>query len=323
MTMLRAASSRELDPALVARLHARAGAVRWRVPVERFGEVLARAAEKRFAADPRSGSGAGATPRPAPEPGAVAPAALGAFLEGLHLEDLALAIACADGDEAAWEAFVARYRGELTRAASAIAGPEQGRDLADSLFAELFGVDARGARHRPLFDYFHGRSRLSTWLHALLSQRHVDVVRATRRTSSLDEIEHPEALAQVQVSGEPADPNRARFVAALQQAFDAALTALEANDRLRLACYHADGMTLAEIARLFHEHEATASRKLQRIRQALRQGIDRYLEETMGLKPEQVRQCYEYALEEGGVPVDALKLVTGTGEAVRMEETAG
>ncbi len=286
MTRGRAASSLELDRSAVARLHARAGAAAWRVPVERFGGVLAHAAGKRFEAAPE-------------------PAALTAFLDGLHLEDLALAIACADGDEAAWNAFVARYRGELTRAAASIAGPEQGRDLADSLFAELFGVDARGTRRRPLFEYFHGRSRLSTWLHALLSQRFIDAVRAERRTSSLDDMEHPEEL--VPVAAEPPDPDRPRLVAALQQAFDEALATLDANDRLRLACYHADGMTLAEIARLFHEHEATASRKLQRIRQSLRQHIDRHLAETMGLKPEQVRQCYEYALEEGGVPVDALR----------------
>jgi RNA polymerase sigma-70 factor, ECF subfamily len=300
MTMAGPAERQEIDPALVARLHAQAKAARWRVAPARFGDVLARAVAKRF-----------------PEREAPA-AAVSAFLEHLHLEDLALAIACADGDEPAWEAFVSRYRAELARAAAAIAGPAQGRDLADSLFAELFGVDARGARHRPLFDYFHGRSRLSTWLHALLSQRHVDALRATRRTSSLDAMERPDALAPV--TAEPPDPDRARLVTALQHAFDAALAALEANDRLRLACYHADGMTLAEIARLFREHEATASRKLTKIRQTLRQEIDRQLTRSHGFKPEQVRQCYVYALEEGGVRLTGLKLVAGN--SVSVEESA-
>ena len=300
MTMAGPAERQEIDPALVARLHAQAKAGRWRVDKERFGDVLARAAAKRFSA------------------GDAPVAAVAAFLEHLHLEDLALAIACADGDEPAWEAFVSRYRAELARAAASIAGPTLGRDLADSLFAELFGVDARGARHRPLFDYFHGRSRLSTWLHALLSQRHVDTLRATRRTSSLDAMERPDELAQV--SAEPPDPDRARLVTALQHAFDAALAALDANDRMRLACYHADGMTLAEIARLFREHEATASRKLTRIRQALRQEIDRQLARAHGFKPEQVRQCYEYALEDGGVRLTGLKLVAGN--SVSVEESA-
>jgi RNA polymerase sigma-70 factor len=300
MTMAGQAERQAIDPALVARLHARAKAIRWRVSAERFGEVLARAVSKRFSA------------------GETHATAVAAFLEHLHLEDLALAIACADGDEGAWDAFVSRYRAELARAAAAIAGPTQGRELADSLFAELFGVDARGARHRPLFDYFHGRSRLSTWLHALLSQRHVDMLRATRRTSSLEAMERPDEL--MPVSPEPPDPDRARLVTALQHAFDAALAALDPNDRMRLACYHVDGMTLAEIARLFREHEATASRKLQRIRQGLRQEIDQQLARAHGFKPEQVRQCYEYALAEGGVRLTGLKLVAGN--SVSVEETA-
>jgi RNA polymerase sigma-70 factor len=299
MRMAGPAARQAIDSALVARLHGRAQAGRWRVAVERFGEVLERAAAKRF---------------PAGDPGATA---LSGFLEHLHLEDLALAIACADGDEPAWDSFVTRYRAELMRAAGAIAGANQGRDLADSLFAELFGVDARGVRHRPLFDYFHGRSRLSTWLHALLSQRHVDAVRVARRTSSLDAIERADEL--VPVDAEPPDPDRSRLVTALRQAFDAALATLEANDRMRLSCYHVDGMTLAEIARVFKEHEATASRKLQRIRQGLRQHIDQHLAREHRLKPEQVRQCYEYALEDGGVHLTGLKLVAG--ESVGMEKT--
>jgi RNA polymerase sigma-70 factor (ECF subfamily) len=297
MTMVGPAMRQDIDPALVARLHARAKAIRWSIAPERFGDVLARAVAKRFAdADPGQ-------------------PALTSFLEALHLEDLALAIGCADGDELAWETFVSRYRADLARAASAIAGPGHGRDLADSLFAELFGVDARGARHRPLFDYFHGRSRLSTWLHALLSQRHVDTLRASRRTSSLDEMERPDEM--LPVTAEPPDPDRSRLVTALQHAFDAALLSLEPNDRLRLACYHVDGLTLAEIAKQFREHEATASRKLTKIRQLLRQRIDEQLTRSHGFAAAQVRQCYEYALEDGGVHLTGLKLVAGNSVEVK------
>jgi RNA polymerase sigma-70 factor (ECF subfamily) len=311
MTMAGPAMRQEIDPALVARLHARAKADRWSIAPERFGDVLARAVAKRFdtvqaQAEAATEGGVGVGP---------SAQVLVAFLEALHLEDLALAIGCADGDEMAWDTFVSRYRADLARAAASIAGPAQGRDLADSLFAELFGVDARGARRRPLFDYFHGRSRLSTWLHALLSQRHVDALRAGRRTSSLDEMERPEEM--VRVSAEPPDPDRARLVTALQHAFDAALASIDANDRLRLACYHVDGMTLAEIARLFREHEATASRKLTRIRQALRQRIDEQLAHAHGFAPAQVRQCYEYALEDGGVRLTGQKLVAGNSVEVK------
>ena len=42
------------------------------------------------------------------------------YLGGLHLDDLALAAACIEGLEPAWEHFIARYRPALLRAADAI-----------------------------------------------------------------------------------------------------------------------------------------------------------------------------------------------------------
>ena len=61
------------------------------------------------------------------------------------------------------------------------------RSRLDALIADLFGLDAKGTgQRRSLFDYFHGRSKLSTWLRALLSRRHIDALRAGRRPMSLD-----------------------------------------------------------------------------------------------------------------------------------------
>jgi hypothetical protein len=60
---------------------------------------------------------------------------------GLRLKDLVLARACAQGSEAAWDCFLIRYRQKLCDAAGAIAREESvARDLADSLYAELFGT---------------------------------------------------------------------------------------------------------------------------------------------------------------------------------------
>ena len=41
-----------------------------------------------------------------------------------------------------------------------------------------------GAR-QSLFRYFHGRSKLSTWLRAVLAQRHIDRLRAGRKLDPL------------------------------------------------------------------------------------------------------------------------------------------
>jgi hypothetical protein len=57
-----------------------------------------------------------------------------AFFCSLHLGDLALAHACALGSEAAWDRFLALFRGALVNAAISITGSATlGRDLAGSL----------------------------------------------------------------------------------------------------------------------------------------------------------------------------------------------
>src|SRR5664279_6391130 len=67
------------------------------------------------------------------------------FLATLRLEELVLARACAAGDNRAWEVFLNRYRVTLYESAYKIAKEESAaRGLADSLYAALYGVDAKG-----------------------------------------------------------------------------------------------------------------------------------------------------------------------------------
>jgi RNA polymerase sigma-70 factor len=225
---------------------------------------------------------------------------ISAYLETLHLQDLALSYCCAAGNSVAWEHFVARFRPELYRAARAIAGDSVGRDLADSLYAELYGLESRKGHRRSLFDYFRGRSKLSTWLRAILAQRNVDEIRRTRRTESLDDSESEAAdLPQPQpTAGDDTDPERLHYLVLLQTVLTAALAGLAPRDRLRLAYYYVDDLTLAQIGRLLGEHEATVSRKLERARRELRKSVDGELRNTKRLSEAQVQLCYEYARQE-------------------------
>lgn len=275
-----------LDAAAAERLHARAGAARWGLTIDRFHETLLRVAGRRFT-----------TPPPP------APRELEAYLESLHLEDLALARGCAEGTDVAWEAFVDRHWRDATRAARAIAGETEGEEIADALLADLFARgDGAGAR-RPLFDYFHGRSRLGTWLRALLSQRHVDRIRATRRLTAYDEGEGEARAAP----GPSPEDEPARMTGHVERALEQALAALPPRDRLRLCYYHADEMTLAAIGRLLGEHEATVSRKLQRTRDQLKAAIDAVLTDELRLGPHERRACYEQAIELGRFDVARLR----------------
>ena len=232
---------------LLARLHEQTGADRWGVSLEEFATATYRSTVHRF-----DGS---------------LPAAdlVESYLCSVHVEDLALACALRRGSKPAWEEFVSRYRPILYSAARAIvgaAGEEHGRELADSLYAELYGLEsAQRARSRALLDYFHGRSKLSTWLRTILAQRHVDTLRASQRTESIEDREDPgrafRITVQIPDGGSVADPDRARLLPQLQRAVAAALATLEPAERLLLALYYVQEMTLAQIARLRDVHEAT------------------------------------------------------------------
>jgi len=227
-----------------------------------------------------------------------------AYVESLHATDLALACACSAGNEVAWDHFVAHYRPELYRAARAIAGRSDGgndnaRELADSLYAELYGLRETAGKRKSLFDYYHGRSKMGTWLHAILAQRYVDEIRRTRRTDSLDEPAEGGGPAPEPAALDTApDPERERYLAMVQAAVTTALDALEAHDRLRLAYYYAEELTLAQIGRLMREHESTVSRQLERTRKEVRRRVEAALRQEKKLSEAQLRLCYEYAREE-------------------------
>ncbi len=270
------------------------------------------------------------------------------YLKSLHLEDLALARACEEGMEAAWEFFVSRFRPELRLAALAILRASGGGDdaraaeLADSLYAELYGVSPSGSgRRKSLFEYFHGRSKPSTWLRAILAQRHVDLLRTGQRTVSLETEEaeaphkitagspsefrvkksRPNPLVQ-RTDSTPFDPDRERYLARIDAALSAAIAGLAPRERVLLACYYVDQLTLAEIGRAVGEHESTVSRQLDRTRRRLREAVTQSLLQGApsrdGQKPEpgldeaQVELAFEYAL--GDWPFDLVRALS-KGEA--------
>jgi RNA polymerase sigma-70 factor (ECF subfamily) len=221
----------------------------------------------------------------------------------LRLSDLALAAACRVGIESAWEEFVRRYRPILYSAARAIAGDEfRARELADSLYADLYGMGLSQGR-RPLFDHFHGRSSLATWLRAVLAQRHVDYLRESRRAEALtNRAERPEPMAVESTDGE-----RERYLHAIGAAVENALGALAVRDRMRLAYYYRHGLKLREIAHIMSDSESSVSRHLARTRSALRRQIERALVEKHQLNSEQIRVCFGYAAE--ALPLDLARLL--------------
>ncbi|MGH9592552.1 MAG: RNA polymerase sigma factor, partial [Bryobacteraceae bacterium] len=176
------------------------------------------------------------------------------------------------------------------------------------LYAELYGVTSTGTRKRKsLFDYFHGRSKLSTWLRSVLAQRHLDLLRAGQRTVSLESesAEAPRREIRSSDFSAPADPHRDTYVKLFERALLAALAGLDARKRMLLAQYYVDRLTLAEIGRIRREHESTISRQLDRINTELRERVTQLLRDGApppGLDEAQIALAFEYAL--GDWPFD-------------------
>jgi RNA polymerase sigma-70 factor (ECF subfamily) len=198
-----------------------------------------------------------------------------AFFGGVKLADLVLASACAEGNERAWEHFMAAYGAQLTRAAIAISGSETvGRDLADAFYAELYGLNTREGKRKCPLESYRGRGSLLGWLRTTLSQRFVDHYRRTFREETLDDDTHDLAAAS-----SSAEPDGAVQVA-LRDAIGDALSSQPAEERFVLAAYYLDERTLAEIGKLLGVHEATISRRLKRATDAVRKELLKKLEKN-------------------------------------------
>ena len=187
----------------------------------------------------------------------------------LRVEELALARACALGHDHAWEVFLTRYREKLYDIANYITKESSsGRELADSIYAELFGTATRDGQRSSKLASYTGRGSLEGWLRTVMAQEHINRYRRQRRLVSLDE-ETEEGFQYAASEPEPAiavDPR-------VEAAIDEVLIALAPEDRFVLASYFLDDQTLAEIARTLGVHESTISRKLDKLAKLLRKQI--------------------------------------------------
>jgi RNA polymerase sigma-70 factor (ECF subfamily) len=192
-----------------------------------------------------------------------------AFWQELRLEELALSRGCVAGHESAWQEFLTRYREKLYDIARGITKEDSsGRDLADSLYADLYGLSEREGRRVSRLSFYMGRGSLEGWLRTVVAQEFVNRYRKTKRLVSLEE----EAEEGVQfASAEPFSTVSVDH--RLGQATDEALNQLTPEDRLILAAYYLDNRTLTEIGKMIGVHESTVSRRMEKLLKGLRKQV--------------------------------------------------
>lgn len=235
---------------LLADLHAKGGCEKIGLSRESFCEILCEIGAKHATA-------------------ATSESELRTFFLSLRIDELALARGCVAGNDTAWEIFLTRFREKLYLSALRIAREDSAaRELADTLYADLWGTNVRDGERVSKLASYTGRGSLEGWLRTVLAQEYVNRYRRTKRLVSLDE----ESEEGIQFRAPDPEPIPVADQP-LSQATDEALAALSSEDRLILGAYYLDGRTLADIARMLGVHESTISRKLDKLAKSLRKQI--------------------------------------------------
>jgi RNA polymerase sigma-70 factor (ECF subfamily) len=267
------------------------------------------------------------------EGSAPAPAEVRAFIGELQINDLYLALACAQGNEHAWWEFDQGYRRYIERIARHLSSAEtDAEEVTDSVYVELYGTRVVNDVRLSKFATYTGRGTLKGWLRTVVWHAVIDMHRARRDEVSIDDWtegggemhDRPGWRAEAR-GGESAMVDRVmreRYRAATVEALDESLAMLDDHEKLLLLYYHVEGLKLREIARLVEEpasplrswfqrqskrrvnvpdsrvHESTVMRWLEKVYGKVLERFRSELREKSGLSEAEIETCVEMATED-------------------------
>ncbi len=255
------------------------------------------------------------------------------FVDGLQADDLCLIVACERGEQNAWSDLVARFTPTVRSAArSASSNEDASEDLAQSIWAELYGLRIReDGKPASKLTYYSGRGSLAGWLRAVVAQLAIDQHRKqSRMVQTEDDTDFDRLAAEVGAgkqqfltTGMP-NPEQATSDklagVEVQKALARSLENLSDEDRLLVKLYYFDGLRLREAGAVLGIHEATASRRLTRIHSELRRQVESILIKDRGWTKAETEHCFaEVALH---LEADLEPLLSTDG-ALRDMETLG
>jgi RNA polymerase sigma-70 factor (ECF subfamily) len=203
------------------------------------------------------------------------------MLEELRADDAHLALACLGGHPAAHRRLDERLRSVAGQALAGMRlGPSRTDELVQSVRTKLLVGDGAEAKLAT----YGGRGPLDAWLRVSLARSALSMLRSPDpRSGDAGELDD--------LHGDD-DPRlaalRARCGPLLKRAVEQAARELPAPDRALLRLHFLDGLTIDDLAAVYHVHRATAARRLARARNTLTEKARARAMEALGVQEEEL-----------------------------------
>jgi len=205
----------------------------------------------------------------------------------LRFDDLYLATACCEGQDEAWREFRERYFEFIREFARRFLHDRAAADVSDQVIADLW--------QRQRLSQYDGRSTLRTWLGAVVANAAINAGKGESRMTAFEPamLDRP-ARARHETASPENDETRRIFARLVTRA----LGELDREGRLLLLLYYEQGLTLEEIEPVLGVSKATLSRRLDRLRRAVRESIGAIAQQELQVSAETLRERLDLACLE-------------------------
>jgi RNA polymerase sigma-70 factor (ECF subfamily) len=225
------------------------------------------------------------------------------YLKTARAEDLALAHACARGDQAALATFEKLYFGEIDRALLKVKkGSVDRDDFAQRIRERLFvATDGKS----PRIESYAGQGDLRTWFRVAMTRA---LINEATRPNRDDPTEDEELAA---MPAQNADPElellRRKYTEEFKASFARALSSMEARDKAILGYVFVQKLGIDALAEVYDIHRATAARWVQRAREGLVAGVRADLEANLRVQKSELESILR--LVDGEVDLSVRRLL--------------
>lgn len=205
-------------------------------------------------------------------------------LRDLYVEDLALALACADGLPSALAQCDRLCAGAI---AAAVARVDRSLDLRDEVRQILWQrIFVGTAAEAPRIQSYAGRGPLPAWVAVAAQRVALDLRRSAARSAGSD----PMADQLLPASDHPEiDYLRTRYKAEFEAAVREALAGLADRDRLLLKLTIVSGLSHEQLANIYQVNQSTITRWIARARETVLEETERRVCAALRMPPGEFR----------------------------------